>query len=80
MIFLYFLVALVEKMFKKFKVCDCFLDIVCYCLEINADFADVRKYCLKLKKWNDIFIIKNTDQTSDVSQFHVTYVAYIAFC
>ena len=47
-------------MFKKFKVYPCFLDITCYCMKINADFAQFRKDCLKLKGWNDIFISKNT--------------------
>ena len=36
-------------MFKKFKVCDYFLNITCYCLEKNADFAQFRKDCGKLK-------------------------------
>ena len=62
-------------MFKKFKVCDCFLDVACYCLEINVDFAQFQKDCVRQKGWNDIFIIKNTSQTSDVRPFHVTYVA-----
>lgn len=26
-----------KKMFQKFEVCDCFLDVACYCLEKNAD-------------------------------------------
>ena len=62
-------------MFKNFKVCDYFLDIACYCLDVNADFAQFRKYCVELKGWNDIFIIKNTSRTSGASLFHETYVA-----
>ena len=62
-------------MFKKFKVCDCFLDIACSCLGKNADFAQFRKDCVKLKSWNDTSIIKNSFRTSDVCLFHVTYVA-----
>ena len=60
---------------KKFKVCHCFLDIACFCLEKNADFAQFRKECVKLIGWNDIFVIKDIRQTSDVSPFHVTYIA-----
>ena len=26
-----------KKMFQKFEVCDCLLDVACYCLEKNAD-------------------------------------------
>ena len=64
-----------EKMFKKFKVCDCFLDIACYCLNINAHFAQFQKKCLRLKGgWNDIFIIKNSSQTS-TNLIQVTYIA-----
>ena len=61
----YFLVVLIEKMLKKFKVCDCFLDIACYCLEINAYFAQFQKECLRLRGWkNEMFIIKNTRRES----------------
>ena len=62
-------------MFKKFKVCASFLDIACYCLENNTDFAQFCKECMKLKSWNDIFVIKQSRQTSDVSSFYVTYIA-----
>ena len=62
-------------MFKNFKVCDLFLDIACYCLDINANFAPFGNYCVELKGWNDILIIKNTSRTSGVSLFHETYVA-----
>lgn len=50
------------------------MDIACYCLKINADFAPFQNDCVKLKGWNDTFVIKNTSQTSDVSSFHVNYV------
>ena len=73
--FCIFLVVLIEKYFKNFKVCDCFLDIVCYCLDISADFPQFGKYCVELKGWNDIFITKNTSRTSGGSPFHETYVA-----
>ena len=35
-------------MHEKFKVCDCFLDIACYCLNINADFLQFQEECLRL--------------------------------
>lgn len=38
-IFCIFSSFLLQKMFKKFKVCDCFLAIACYCLHTNADFT-----------------------------------------
>ena len=60
----------IRHYFQNFRVCDCFLDIVCFCLNINTDFAQFRKYCVELKRWNDIFIIKNTSRTSGVSLFH----------
>ena len=56
-------------------MCDCFLDIACYCLEKNADFAQFCKECVKLIDWNDIFVMKDSRKTSDVSQFQVTYIA-----
>ena len=54
----------------------CFLDIACYCLNKNADFTRFRKDCVKLNGWNDIFVINNSSQTSDVSLFHVTCIAF----
>ena len=59
-IFCIFSSFLLQKMFKKFKVCDCFLAIACYCLHTNADFTQFWKECVKLKKWNDMFTIKDT--------------------
>ena len=56
-------------------MCDCFLDIAYYCLKKNADFAQLRKDCMKLKDWNDIFVIRNSIQASDASPFHVTHIA-----
>ena len=56
-------------------MCDCFLDVACYFLEKNTDLGQVRKDCVKLKRWNDIFVIKISSQTSDVSPFYVTYIA-----
>ena len=32
-------------MFKRYKVCDCFLDVACYCLHSNADFVSFEKMC-----------------------------------
>ena len=61
-------------MFKKSKMCDCFLDIASCCLDISPDFSQFRKECVRLKGWNDIFIIKNTSRTS-TSLFQVTYIA-----
>lgn len=58
-------------MLKKY---DGFLDIACYCLKINADFAQFQNDCVKLKGWNNTFVIKSTSLTSDVSSFHVSYV------
>ena len=46
-----------EKSLKKIYKCDCFLDIACYCLEINDGFVALQKRCLKEKKYRDIFII-----------------------
>ena len=61
-------------MFKKFKVCDCFLDIACYCLDINADFAQFQKECGRLNgEWNDIFIIKSPTRIPFTS-IQVTYI------
>ena len=34
-----------RKMFKRYKVCDCFLDVACYCLHSNADFVSFEKRC-----------------------------------
>ena len=49
-------------MYKKFKVCDSFLDIACYCLDINAYFLQFQKECLRQSgSWNDKFIIKNVE-------------------
>ena len=46
-------------MHKKFKVCDCYLDIACYCLNINADFLQFQEECLRLSGvWNNAFIIQ----------------------
>ena len=62
-------------MFKKLKVCGFFLDIACYCLDINADFVQFQKECVRLKGgWNDIFLIRNYSRTpTDLIQ--VTYIA-----
>ena len=32
-------------MFKRYKVCDCFLDMACYCLHTDADFIMFKKMC-----------------------------------
>ena len=45
-LFFCIIVLLTEKMFKKFKVCDCFMEIACYCLNISATFTHFRKMCL----------------------------------
>ena len=53
-------------------MCDCFLEIVCYCLSFNADFAQFLKMYLmhfdKQKWWN-------TSQFNRQTLFHVSYVA-----
>ena len=67
-------------MFKKFKVCDCYPEIACYCLSIDADFAQFRKMCFihfeKQNRNDDVYFIKDTSQLSRQSLFHVTYAAY----
>lgn len=60
-------------MFKKFKVSDCFLDVTCYCLEINANFDQFQKECLKLC-YDDVLIIKNSGLRSN-RMLSVTFVA-----
>ena len=53
------------------------MDIACYCLDINADFAQFQKKCVRLNGgWNDIFIIKNATQ----NPFRLIQVTYIACC
>ena len=51
-------------MFKKFIVCDCFLEIVCYCLNFNANFGQFKRMCLmhfdKKNGSNCVFVIMNT--------------------
>ena len=32
-------------MFKKYKVCDCFLEVACHCLHTNSDFESFQKMC-----------------------------------
>ena len=49
-------------MFKKFKVCDYFLEIACYCLSIDANFGQSRKMCLIHFRSDDAFFIKNNSQ------------------
>ena len=64
-------------MFKKLKECYCYLDIACYCLDIDADFDQFQKECLKLNGgWNDIFVIKNPTRTP----FRSIQLSYIACC
>ena len=56
-------------------MCDCFLDIVCYRLDVNADFVQFQKECLRLKVgWNDVFLIKNPSGTP-TNLIQVTYLA-----
>ena len=65
-------------MYKKFKVCDCFLDIACYCLDINADFDQFQKECVRLKGgWNGIFVMK---KSTIYDAFRLNQVTYIACC
>ena len=51
-------------MFKKFIVCDCFLEIACHCLNIDANFGQFKRMCLKhfdkRNGSNGIFGILNT--------------------
>ena len=34
-----------RKIFKRYKVCDCFLDVACYSLLTNAGFVSFEKMC-----------------------------------
>lgn len=63
-------------MFKEFEVCDCFLDVACYCLETNADFDQFQRKCLKLKPTNEIFIIETSSPTSS----NMLPVKFLACC
>ena len=67
-------------MFKKFIVCDCFLEIACSCLNKNADFGQFKGMCLKHfdKKngSNSVFAIMNaSEHIVQRSLFNVTYIA-----
>ena len=79
MVFVSSILVLIEKMFKKFNVCDYFLEIACYCLSIDVDFAQFKRMCIfhfgKRNGSNSIFVILKTSQFMRQSLFHVTYVA-----
>lgn len=66
-------------MFKKFKVWGCFLEIACYCLNIDANFGHFQKLCFmhfdKQSRRDEVFFIKNTSQFNRQSLFHVSYAA-----
>ena len=61
-------------MLKKFKVCGCFLEIACCCLNIDANFGHFQKLCFmhfdKQSRRDEVFFIKNSH-----SPFHVSYAA-----
>ena len=53
-------------MFKKCIACDCFLEIACHCLNINANFGQFKEMCFKHfgKKngSNNVFFIMNASE------------------
>ena len=63
-------------MFKKYKVCDCFLEIACYCLSIDTSFGLFKKLCLmhfNRKNGNSVFVTMNVSQVIlQKSLFHLT--------
>ena len=72
---IFFSIFIRQKMCKKFKMCGCFQDVACYCLEINATLDQFQKECVKLNGgWNDIFIIKNVVRNRSMP-IPVTYFA-----
>ena len=67
---------LIQKMLKRYKMCDCFLDMARYCLHINAGFATFKKMCEE--KFDDsvdsrIFCILKAEP-------NVSRATYIACC
>lgn len=63
-------------MLKKSEVCHCFLDVVCYCLEMNADFDQFQRKCFMLKPTNEIFVIETSGPTS----WNILHVKFLACC
>ena len=67
-------------MFKKLFVCDCFLEIACYCLNMNTNFGQLKGMCLKHfdkeNGSNSVFVIMNaSEHIVQQIPFHVTYMA-----
>ena len=50
-------------------MCDCFLDVACYCLEINDRFIAFQKRCLKKKKYRDILLFAIVQKEDDLVFF-----------
>ena len=73
--FLYFSSFNRKKCLKSSKCVIAFWILFVTVWKKSTEFALFRKDCVKLKGWNDIFIIKNSSRTSGVSPFHVTYIA-----
>lgn len=65
-----------KKMFQKFEVCDCFLDVACYCLEKNADNDQFWRKCIMLGPTNEIFVI----EIGDLRSSNILPVKFLACC
>ena len=68
-----------KKMFKKFIVCDCFLEIVCHCWNFDSNFGQFKRMCLmhfdKKNGSSSVFVIMNVSHLNCQSTFHTTYIA-----
>ena len=57
-------------MFKKFIVCDCFLEIACHCLNRNANFGQFKGTCLKHfdknNGSNSVLVILNASEIENI--------------
>ena len=77
-VFLYYIFN--RKRFKKFIAYDCFAEIACHCLNMNANFHQFKGTCLKhfdkKNSSNSVFVIINaSEHIVQQSLFHVTYIA-----
>ena len=73
-VFLYYIFN--RKMFKKFIADDCFVEIACHCLNMNANFNQFKGKCLQhFERKNDsnsLFVIINASEyIVQQSLFHV---------
>lgn len=62
------------------RVCDCFLEIACHCLNMSANSGQFKRMCLmhfdKKNGSNSLFVIMNASgQFMHQSLFHVTCMA-----